>query len=165
MTLPLLALLLGATPLEVGDKAPDFTLPDTEGTPVTLSALLKSGPVIIAFYPKAFTSGCTKQNESFRDKFTGVQEKGAQVIGISRDSVAEQKKFKEALKLPYRLLADPDGKVVEKYSGTMPVIGYASRANFVIGEDGVVKAVVEGSAAIDTAATIDQCPLNKKKAG
>ncbi len=57
MKLPFLALLLGTTPLKVGDKAPDFTLPDTEGRPVTLSALLAQGPVILAFYPKAFTPG------------------------------------------------------------------------------------------------------------
>jgi thioredoxin-dependent peroxiredoxin len=57
MTVPLLAMLLGATPLKPGDRAPDFTLPDTEGKPVTLSKLLEGGPVILAFYPKAFTSG------------------------------------------------------------------------------------------------------------
>ena len=57
MALPFLALLLGAAPLKVGDKAPDFTLQDTTGTPVTLSAMLKQGPVIVAFFPKAFTPG------------------------------------------------------------------------------------------------------------
>jgi peroxiredoxin Q/BCP len=57
MTLPFLALILGAAPLKVGDKAPDFTLTDTEGRPVTLSRMLQSGPVIVAFFPKAFTPG------------------------------------------------------------------------------------------------------------
>ncbi len=57
MTIPLLAMLLGAAPLKVGDKAPDFTLPDTEGNPVTLSKLLQEGPVVLAFYLKAFTPG------------------------------------------------------------------------------------------------------------
>ncbi len=57
MSLPFLAMLLGASSLKVGDKAPDFTLPDTDGKPVTLSKLLEKGPVILAFYPKAFTSG------------------------------------------------------------------------------------------------------------
>ena len=57
MTIPLLAMILGTAPLKVGDRAPDFTLPDTEGRPVTLSKLLEGGPVILAFFPKAFTSG------------------------------------------------------------------------------------------------------------
>jgi len=57
VTLPTLALLLGAAPLKVGDRAPDFTLPDTQGQQVSLSGLLKSGPVVLAFFPKAFTSG------------------------------------------------------------------------------------------------------------
>ena len=57
MAIPLLAMILGAAPLKVGDRAPEFTLPDTEGNPVTLSKLLSGGPVILAFFPKAFTSG------------------------------------------------------------------------------------------------------------
>lgn len=57
MTLPIVAMLLGATPLKAGDRAPEFTLPDTEGKPVSLSSLLQDGPVILAFYPKAFTGG------------------------------------------------------------------------------------------------------------
>jgi len=57
MSIPLLAMLLGAAPLKVGDRAPDFTLPDTEGKPITLSKLLERGPVILAFFPKAFTAG------------------------------------------------------------------------------------------------------------
>jgi thioredoxin-dependent peroxiredoxin len=164
MAIPLLALLLGSTPLKVGDKAPDFTLPDTEGKPVTLSQLLKEGPVILAFYPKAFTPGCTKQNQAFRDHFSAVQEKGAQVIGISKDDVATQKRFKAEMKLPYTLLSDTKGEVIAKYSGSMPIIGYASRANFVIDQDGTVKTVVEGSDAVDPTSAIAQCPLKKKGA-
>jgi thioredoxin-dependent peroxiredoxin len=162
MTIPLVAMLLGATPLKVGDRAPDFTLPDTEGTPVTLSALLRSGPVILAFYPKAFTPGCTKQNENFRDHFGAVQAKGAQVVGISTDDVETQKKFKAEHKLPYTLLSDQGGKVVAQYSGKMPVIGLAKRANFVVDQDGTVKAIVDGGAAVDPSSAIADCPLRKK---
>ncbi|HTN53315.1 MAG TPA: peroxiredoxin [Anaeromyxobacter sp.] len=162
MALPLMALLLGATPLKVGDKAPDFTLPDTDGKPVTLSALLQNGPVILAFYPKAFTPGCTKQNQNFRDKLPSVQEKGAQVIGISVDSVAKQKEFKEKYGLPYPLLSDGDGKVAALYPGKMPVLGVANRANFVIDQQGIVTGIVEGSDAIDPTSAIAQCPLRKK---
>jgi peroxiredoxin Q/BCP len=161
MTTTLLALVLAAG-LKAGDKAPDFTLPDTEGKPVTLSQLLAKGPVILAFYPKAFTPGCTKQNSNFRDQYAEVEKKGAQVIGISVDDVATQKKFKAEYKLPYPLLSDAGGKVAAQYTGTMAVVGYANRSNVVIGEDGKVVKVVEGSDAVDPNGAIALCPLKKK---
>jgi thioredoxin-dependent peroxiredoxin len=157
--MPLLAMLLGATALKVGDRAPDFTLPDTEGIPVTLSKLLEKGPVILAFYPKAFTPGCTQQNQNFRDHIGEVTAKGAQVVGISVDSVDTQRKFKAEYKLPFALLSDQGGKVSTQYVGTMPLVGLAHRANVVIGEDGLVKAVVEGGGAVDPTSAIASCPL------
>lgn len=162
MTSPILAMLLGATTLKVGDKAPDFTLPDTQGVQVTLSRLLEKGPVILAFYPKAFTPGCTQQNQNFRDHFGEVEAKGAQVVGISTDKVETQRKFKERYQLPYPLLADEGGKVAAQYSGTMALVGFARRANFVIGQDGLVKAIVEGSDAVDPTSAIASCPLREK---
>jgi peroxiredoxin Q/BCP len=162
MTVPLIAMLLGATSLKVGDKAPDFTLSDQEGKSVTLSTALQAGPVILAFYPKAFTPGCNKQNSNFRDKYAEVEQKGAQVFGVSTDSVETQKKFKTEFKLPYALLSDPDGKVAKQYSGTMPVVGVANRANFVIGQDGKIAQIVEGGDAVDPNAAIEACPLRKK---
>jgi thioredoxin-dependent peroxiredoxin len=161
MTASILAMVLGATPLKVGDPAPDFTLADQDGKAVTLAAALERGPVILAFYPKAFTPGCTKQNSNFRDKYPEVEKKGAQVFGISTDSVETQRKFKAEYKLPYPLLSDPDGKVARAYSGTMPVVGVASRANFVIGQDGKVARIVEGSDAIDPSSAIASCPLRR----
>ncbi|HVO20890.1 MAG TPA: peroxiredoxin [Anaeromyxobacter sp.] len=160
--MPLLAMLLGASPLKVGDKAPDFTLPDTEGSPVTLSRLLEKGPVIIAFYPKAFTPGCTQQNQNFRDHFPEVAAKGAQVVGVSVDDVATQKKFKAQYQLPFPLLSDEGGKVAEAYTGKIPVIGLAKRSNVVIGEDGKVVAIVEGGDAVDPTSAIASCPLHKR---
>ncbi len=162
MTAPLLAMLLGATTLKVGDKAPDFTLPDQDGAPVSLSAALKGGPVILAFYPKAFTPGCNKQNSNFRDKYAEVEQKGARVFGVSTDSVETQKKFKAEFKLPYSLLSDEGGKVAKLYSGTMPVVGVANRANFVIAQDGTISQIVEGGDAVDPNAAISACPLRKK---
>jgi len=162
MTAPLLAMLLGATSLKVGDKAPDFTLSDQEGKPVSLSRALEAGPVILAFYPKAFTPGCNKQNSNFRDKFAEVEKAGAQVFGVSTDSVETQKKFKAEFKLPYSLLSDPDGKVAKQYSGTMPVVGVANRANFVIGQDGKITHIVEGGDAVDPNAAIAACPMRRK---
>ena len=161
MTSTILALVLAAG-IKAGDKAPDFTLPDTNGVPVTLSQVLRQGPVILAFYPKAFTSGCTRQNSNFRDKYAEVEKKGAQVLGISVDDVATQKKFKTEYKFPYPLLSDKGGKVADQYTGTVPVLGYANRSNVVIGQDGVVVKVVEGSDAIDPNGAIALCPLKKK---
>ncbi len=161
MTSTILALVLAAG-LKVGDKAPDFTLPDSEGKPVTLSRLLAQGPVILAFYPKAFTAGCTKQNSNFRDKYAEVEKKGAQVLGISVDDVATQRKFKAEYKLPYPLLSDTGGKVADQYTGTVPVLGYASRSNVVIDQDGTVVQIVAGSDAVDPNGAIALCPLKKK---
>jgi thioredoxin-dependent peroxiredoxin len=164
MTASLIAMLLGATSLKVGDKAPDFTLLDQDGKSVSLSDALKSGPVILAFYPKAFTPGCTRQNSNFRDKYAEVEKKGAQVFGISTDSVETQRKFKAEYKLPYELLSDPDGKVAKQYPGTMALIGVAGRANFVIAQDGTISQIVEGSDAIDPNSAIAACPLRHQGA-
>ena len=162
MTAPLLAMLLGATSLKVGDQAPDFTLQDQDGRPVTLSKAVQAGPVILAFYPKAFTPGCNKQNFNCRDKYAEVERKGAQVFGVSTDSVETQRKFKAEYNLPYPLLSDPDGKVAKQYSGTMPLVGVANRANFVVGQDGKITQIVEGGDAVDPNAAIAACPLRKK---
>jgi thioredoxin-dependent peroxiredoxin len=161
MKIPLVAMLLGSAALKVGDRAPDFTLLDTEGKPVTLSKLLEQGPVILAFYPKAFTPGCTKQNANFRDHYADVTAKGAQVVGISTDGVETQRRFKAEMKLPYPLLSDAGGKVARQYAGTMAVLGVANRANFVIGQDGTVTEIVLGGDAVDPAASIAACPLRK----
>jgi peroxiredoxin Q/BCP len=161
MAIPLLAVLLGSSTIKVGDSAPDFTLPDTEGKPITLSQVLEDGPVILFFFPKAFTPGCTRQTSAFRDRFADVGLKGAQVLGISTDSVETLRRFKEKLQAPYPLLSDAGGAVSKKYVGVMPVVGVANRANIVVGEDGVVKEVTSGGDAVDPSAAIRACPLRR----
>lgn len=91
-----------------------------------------------------------------------MNEKGAQVVGISTDSVETQKKFKDQYKLPYPLLSDADGKVADQYGGRIPVVGLANRATYVIGADGIIKEIVAGNAAIDPNSAIAACPLHKK---
>ncbi len=91
-----------------------------------------------------------------------MNEKGAQVVGISTDDVATQKKFKDQYKLPYPLLSDADGKVADQYGGRIPVVGRANRATYVIGVDGIIKEIVTGNSAIDPNSAIDACPLHKK---
>jgi len=154
-----LSLLLGASAvLHVGDRAPDFTLPDTEGRPVTLSKLLEQGPVVVFFFPKAFTPGCSRQTANFRDRYEELKKKGAQIVAISVDDVPTLKKFKADRQAQYIFLSDSQKKVVPLYSGTMPVVGLANRANFVIDRDGKVVSIVEGSDAIDPTATVGACP-------
>jgi peroxiredoxin Q/BCP len=84
------------------------------------------------------------------------------VVGISTDSVETQRKFKEEYKLPYPLLSDEGGKVAKQYGGTIPVVGLANRATFVLAQDGTVKEIVTGNAAVDPAGAITSCPVHKK---
>ena len=96
---------------------------------------------------------------AYRDQYASVVGKGAQVVGISTDDVATQKKFKDENQLPFPLLSDSDGKVSKKYGGTIPLIGLAHRATFVLAQDGTVKEIVTGNDAINPAGSIAACPL------
>ncbi len=100
--------------VEAGKKAPDFTLPADDGTKVKLSALLGQ-PVVLYFYPRDNTPGCTREACAFRDRKAVLAKLGTVVLGISPDSVASHQKFREQHKLNFRLLADTDHKVAEKY--------------------------------------------------
>ncbi len=161
MKLPFLAMILGASTLKVGDKAPDFTLTDSDGKPVALGALLQKGPVILAFFPKAFTPGCTKENQAYRDRYAEVEKKGASVVAISTDSPDTLKKFKDEYHLPFLLLSDADGKVADQYGGRIPVVGLANRATYVVDQDGKIADIVTGSAAVDPTASLTSCPAKK----
>ncbi len=148
----------GAAVAKVGGKAPDFTLASTDGE-LKLSTLLGKGPVILAFFPKAFTGGCTQQMSSFRDLAPEWQKKGATVIGISTDDLPTLVKFKAELKVPFAMASDPEGKVAAQYGGI--TMGYASRANVTIGQDGTIVQIVEGGAATDAKEEVNACPLAK----
>ena len=100
--------------LAIGTKAPDFTLMDQNGTPHSLSEY-QGQKVILYFYPKDMTSGCTSQACSFRDLYPQFREKGAVVLGVSRDSVASHKRFEETHGLPFTLLSDPELQVIAAY--------------------------------------------------
>lgn len=92
-----------------------------------------------------------------------MEKKGARLVGVSVDSVETQRKFKEELKVPFTLLSDPGGKVAKQYGGTIPVVGLANRATFVLKQDGTVKEVVTGSDAIDPGGAITSCPLHEPR--
>jgi thioredoxin-dependent peroxiredoxin len=100
--------------LAPGVKAPDFSLAADDGTTVTLKAL-KGRKVVLYFYPKDDTSGCTKEACGFRDRWTDVKQAGAIVLGVSPDAVTSHQKFKQKYQLPFPLLADPDHLVAEAY--------------------------------------------------
>jgi peroxiredoxin len=92
-----------------------------------------------------------------------VKEKGAQVVGISSDDAETLRRFKQETKAPFTLLSDPDGKVAKQYTGLMaiPLVTLAKRSNVVVGEDGVVREIVTGNAAVDPSSAIQACPLRK----
>jgi len=100
--------------LAPGVKAPDFSLAADDGTTVTLKAL-KGRKVVLYFYPKDDTSGCTKEACGFRDRWSDVKQAGAIVLGVSPDAVTSHQKFKQKYQLPFSLLADPDHLVAEAY--------------------------------------------------
>ncbi len=99
---------------------------------------------------------------AYRDQYAKVNEKGAQVVGNSTDDVATLKRFKDENQLPYPLLSDAGGKVAKQYGGTMPLVGIANRATFVLEKDGTVKDVVTGGDAIEPGGAIASCPLHRK---
>lgn len=134
---------LKSSPLEVGSSAPDFALTDQSGETINLKDALAAGPVVVYFYPKAFTTVCTAEACGFRDSHDDFAEAGATVIGISRDTVETQRKFDAKHGLNHVLLSDPDGKVHAAF-GVRSGGGGAGfmlndRITFVIDGDGVVR--------------------------
>lgn len=125
----------------VGDAAPDFELNDQNGNPVRLSAFRGSKNVVVFFYPRASSAGCTAEACSFRDQFEDFVDAGAEVIGISTDSVDAQAAFASRNRLPFTLLADTNGDVtkafgVPSWMGVLP-----GRTTYIIDRDGVVQHV------------------------
>jgi peroxiredoxin Q/BCP len=121
-----------------GDIAPDFELPDQDGTPRRLTDLVADGPVVLFFYPAAMTRGCTAEACHFRDLAAEYRAAGVQRVGISRDPVERQKQFAEANTFDYPLLSDPDSVTIEAYGVKRRLnLGALStkRMTFVIGPD------------------------------
>ena len=129
--------------LQVGTKAPDFKLPDQNGEMHSLSDY-KGKKVILYFYPKDNTSGCTKQACGFSDRYPQFQEKGAVVLGVSKDSVASHKKFEEKYGLPFTLLSDTELTVIKAYDVWKEKKNYGKvsmgvvRTTYLIDEKGII---------------------------
>ena len=148
--------------LEIGTQAPDFTLLDQNGEEHRLSAW-RGQKVVLYFYPRDNTAGCTKQACSFGDLYPQFQEKGAVVVGVSKDSVASHKRFEERYGLPFTLLSDPELMAIQAYDVwkekkragkvTMGVV----RSTYLIDEDGVIaKAFGNVKAADNPAQMLDE---------
>ena len=126
--------------MEVNDPVEDFTLQNQDGKEVSLSDF-KGKPVVLFFYPRADTPGCTIESCGFRDAFERFQKEGIVVLGISRDTVSAQKKFKDKYDLPYDLLADPDMELINRYDLVKPKNMYGKlvkgvkRTTYLIGPD------------------------------
>jgi peroxiredoxin Q/BCP len=132
--------------LETGKKAPDFTLEADDGQKIKLSSL-RGNPVVLYFYPKDDTPGCTKEACSFRDRKQDLAELGAIVLGVSPDDVASHGKFRDKFSLNFPLLADPEHKVAEKYGAWGEKTSYGKtsmgirRSTFLIDPQGVIRKV------------------------
>jgi peroxiredoxin Q/BCP len=133
--------------IEPGSAAPDFTLSDQDGNPVSLSSL-RGKPVVLYFYPKADTPGCTTQACGVRDHRAAYADAGAVVLGVSPDPVAKVKRFHDKYELGFSLLADPDHAVAERYGVWVEKSMYGrkywgvQRATFILDEAGVVRHVI-----------------------
>ncbi|MEO5968742.1 MAG: peroxiredoxin [Bdellovibrionia bacterium] len=134
--LGLFGLMTTLLAMKVGDPVPDFSLPNQDGKVVKLSSF-QGKPVLLFFYPKDQTPGCTKEACSFRDEYSKFKKLGAVVLGISKQDSKEHQKFIEKHKLPFDLLVDNDGAVAKSFGvGTIPIIGLLKRKSVLIGPDG-----------------------------
>lgn len=131
--------------LKEGDAAPDFVLKDADGQDVRLSSLL-GRPVVVYFYPKDNTVGCTIEAKGFRDNMQDIEAHGAVVLGISMDSIAKHCGFRDKHQIPYLLLSDPDGRVHDLYDAWLTTLFGKThfavrRCTYVIDAQGIIRKV------------------------
>jgi peroxiredoxin Q/BCP len=132
----------GAEPdLKEGMPAPEFSAPDQAGRTVQLRDFRDRSAVVLYFYPKDDTPGCTKEACSLRDGSADLKAAGAVVLGVSADDVASHQAFASKFSLPFSLLADPERKIIDAYGVRMPVLGIAKRVTFLIDKKGIVRRV------------------------
>jgi thioredoxin-dependent peroxiredoxin len=125
----------------VGDRAPDFSLRAQDGSLVTLSDLIGRGNLVLFFYPKDRTPGCTAEAGAFRDAYAALKERGAEIVGVSSDSVESHKGFAEECELPFRILSDEDGELRRSFGvrSTMGIV--PGRVTYIIDREGEVRSV------------------------
>ncbi|MEO7143529.1 MAG: redoxin domain-containing protein [Bryobacteraceae bacterium] len=152
--------------LKVGDMAPDFTLPSTQGKSVNLADFRGKKNVVLAFFPAAFTGGCTREMTAYGKGIEQFESADTQVFGISADNTPSQKRFAEDLKVTFPILSDfLDRHVMKEYGVLIPARGIANRTTFVVGKDGRIEHIEEGSAAIDISGAATACSRLAHKSG
>jgi thioredoxin-dependent peroxiredoxin len=133
-----------AAMLRVGDKAPEFSGKDASGAPLALSSFAGQKNVVLYFYPRDFTPGCTKEACSFRDAWDELSGKDTVIIGVSRDDDASHREFASKHRLPFPLLADESGEISRSYGvlgGLRGLLGMPKRVTYVIDKHGIVRGV------------------------
>lgn len=135
---------LAADAPTVGTKAPDWTLPSDRGGHVSLHDFKGKQVVVMAFYPKDETPGCTKEMQAFSKDAAAFAKAGAAVFGISRDSLDSHHKFRLHCALDLPLLSDDDAKVATTYGAVMPIVGLFKRKLFLIDKQGTVRRIIDG---------------------
>ena len=151
--------------LKVGDKAPDFSVNDQDGNPVKLSDM-RGKKVVLYFYPKDMTPGCTAEACNLRDNYKSMQKKGYEILGVSTDNEKLHRKFIEKEKLPFRLLADTEKKIHDSYGTWIEKSMYGrkymgtARITFVIDEKGIIDDMIEK---VDTKNHVSQILESKLK--
>jgi peroxiredoxin Q/BCP len=127
--------------VRVGEPAPDFTLPSATGEPVSLGDFRGKSEVVLFFYPKDNTPVCTAEACSFRDSYEAFREAGAEVIGVSADSVESHRRFAGRHRLPFRLLSDADGALRARYGVPRTLGLFPGRVTYLIDRRGIVRHV------------------------
>lgn len=125
--------------LKTGDKAPDFSLPSSNGRLFTLSEHQRGKSCILYFYPKDFTPGCTTQACGFRNAMEEFQELNIDVVGISNDSIETHLEFIKKYDLPFELLSDEKEEVIKKYDAKIPLLGFTRRITYLLDENHVIR--------------------------
>lgn len=136
-------------PVAVGDRAPDFTLPDQTGKSVRLSDLLGKGAVVLYFYPKDETRGCTAEACGFRDSYQVFSDAGAEVVGVSSDSVESHRSFAQHHRLPFTLLSDAQGALRKRYGVPTTLGMLPGRVTYIIDRHGVVRHIFSSQIQIE----------------
>lgn len=140
--------------LQVGDRTPDFTLPCATGENVSLKDFLGKKAVVIYFYPKDDTPGCTMESCAFRDSYEVFKEAGAEIIGISGDSVESHQQFAKKYQLPFILLSDRGDKVRKLFDVPSTLFFFPGRVTYVIDKEGIVRHIFNSM--LDFKAHVDE---------